>query len=155
MGSYPWGPHGPQAGPNEVTPNPTPAWVPPPAASGGSWAPPTASYGGGAAPTYNAGYSGAYVPRKKSYLLAAVLTVLFGPLGLIYVTFRGMLLMVTLLLGTPYTLAKLGAYGPAFRRAPIEIIGRDAVMNRWWALAAMISFGWALIGVWRRNRNAS
>jgi len=155
MGSYPWGPHGPQSGPNQVTPNPTPAWVPPPAPSGGSWSPPAPSYGGGgggAAPTYSGGSVGTYIRRKKSYVLGVILTALFGPFGLMYVTFRGMLLMLGLLLGTPYMLARTGAYGPAFKRMPLEIIGRDAVMNRWWALAAVISVVWSVIGVWRHNR---
>ena len=156
MGSYPWGPHGPQSGPNQVTPNPTPAWVPPPAPSGGSWSPPAPSYGGGgggAAPNYGGVAAGGYVRRKKSYILGVILPALFGPFGLMYVTFRGALLMVGLMLATPYMLARMGAYGPAFQRMPLNIIGREAVMNGWWTLAAMISLVWCVIGVWRHNRN--
>jgi hypothetical protein len=157
MGSYPWGPHGPQSGPNQVTPNPTPAYVPPPAPSGGSWAPPAPSYGGGGrgAPNYGGGGgTGAGVggPRRKGYVLAVILTAIFGPFGLMYITFRGALLMLALLLGTPYTLARMGAYGRAFQRTPLEIIGRDAVMNRWWTLAVMICVVWSVIGVWWHNR---
>jgi len=154
MGSYPWGPHGPQSGPNQVTPNPTPAWVPPPAPSGGGgWAPVHSAGGGGAAQAYSGGTAGTYTPRKKSYLLGVILPALFGPFGLMYVTFRGMLLMLGLMLGTPYMLARMGTYGPAFSRVPLNIIGRDAVMNKWWTLAAMISVVWCVIGVWRHNRN--
>ena len=83
MGSYPWGPHGPQSGPNQVTSNPTPAYVPPPAAP--SWTPTVQGGGYGGGPVANTGYvatpSG---PRKKHYVLAVILAAIFEPVGLFY-----------------------------------------------------------------------
>lgn len=78
MGSYPWGPHGPQSGPNQVTPNPTPSYVPPPAAP--TYYPQTQAqrYYGEAA--QNTGYAGvATGPRKKHYVLAAMGAYSFVP----------------------------------------------------------------------------
>ena len=153
--NYPWGPHGPQAGPNQVTPNPTPAYVPPPAPSGGSWAPaPSVPYSGGGGGNYagSGTAAGTYTPRPKSYVLALILGAVFGPFGLLYVSARGALLLLLLLGGVPVTLAKLGAYGPALHRFPLEVLGRDAVMNPMWRLCVMASLVWAVIGVWRHNR---
>jgi len=149
--SYPWGPHGPQSGPNQVTPNPTPAWVPQ-QIGGGSWAPSApAPYSGGG----NAGGSVATVPwtpRPKSYVLALILSLLFGPFGLFYASKKGSLVVFLLMLGVPYMLATLGAFGPGFHRQPLYILQHDAVMNRFWALAVFCSLIWSVISVRRYNK---
>jgi hypothetical protein len=78
----PFGPHGPQVPANSVTPNPT-AYTPP-------TIPSPISFGQPAAPT---GYPGPYAgtggtvaagPRRKSMVLAIILSVCLGPFGLIY-----------------------------------------------------------------------
>lgn len=65
MGSFPWGPHGPETSPYDVRPNPTPQTVFPNIGGGGDYAAPsgggampyggTASYGGGVAYTGGGG----------------------------------------------------------------------------------------------------
>jgi len=149
-GNYPWGPHGPQSGPNQVTPNPTPAWVPQ-QIGGGSWAPsaPAPSGGGGhAGPVATISWT----PKPKSYVLALILSAIFGPFGLFYAAKKGSLLFLVLLFAVPYMLASMGAFGPAFHRHPLEIIGIDRVMNRFWTLAVFCSLIWAVVAVWRYNR---
>jgi hypothetical protein len=121
---------------------------------GGSWAPsaPTAYSGGGGANAGGTVATVAWTPRPKNYLLAVILSFFFGPFGLFYASKKGSLVLLILLFGVPYTLASLGAYGPAFHRQPLEIIGRDAVMNRFWVLAVMISLAWSVVGVMRYNK---
>src|ERR1041385_7737291 len=60
MGTYPWGPHGPQSSPHEVMPNPTAPSAPVPDFGGGNYYPTTPSYGGGYAggATGGGGYAG-------------------------------------------------------------------------------------------------
>ena len=157
MGSYPWGPHGPQSGPNEVTPNPTPAYVPPPEPSGGSWAPPAynpsaSSYGAPAAYSGGAVYGRTFTPRPKSYLLALILSFLFGPLGLFYATKKGALVMLLLLVGVPVGLGVLGTWGGAIQRHPLEILGHDSVMNRFWSVSVFFSMIWSVIRVRGYNK---
>jgi hypothetical protein len=157
MGTYPWGPHGPQSGPNEVTPNPTPAYVPPPASSDwGAPAPtysPSPSYGGG-------GYSGGGVatysgPRRKSYIFAVMWTAILGPFGMFYYTMKGALIMLLFLFGVPIALTALG-HAPGFYEAgdPISIIGNEAVMNRMWSTVLPFCVIWGVIAVRRHNKKA-
>jgi hypothetical protein len=157
--SYPWGPHGPQSGPNEVTPNPTPAYVPPAHDAGaydaynaGSYAPP-ATYSGGTRASTGGGYAPTtYTPRPKSHVVAMILSFLFGPFGLFYASKKGALVMLLLLFGVPVALAMQGAWGPAFHRHPLEILGHDAVMNRMWSVAVFFSVVWSVIGVRSYNK---
>ena len=148
--SYPWGPHGPQSGPNQVTPNPTPSWVPQ-QIGGGGWAPSTPAPSGGGG---NAGQVATvpWTPKPKSYVLGLILSAIFGPFGLFYASKKGALIVFLLMLAVPVALASMGAYGPAFHRQPLEIIGRDAVMNRFWTLAVFSSLIWAAIGVRGYNK---
>src|SRR5579884_3940290 len=105
MGSYPWGPHGPQSGPNQVTPNPTPAWVPPPPGPSYTAQPHAASYSGGA--VQSSGYVAPSGPRKKHYVVAVLLALLFAPLGLLYASKKGALVLLILLFAVPIALAAM------------------------------------------------
>jgi len=148
-GSYPWGPHGPQSGPNQVTPNPTPAWVPPPAApSGGSWGRPLPAGGGGQAGT---SVPITFTPRPKRYWLALLLAAIFGPLGLFYASKKGALLLLALLFAVPYAMATMGVW-PAFHRHPLYVLANDAVMDRMWRVCVMASLVWCVSGVHRYNK---
>jgi hypothetical protein len=152
MGSYPWGPHGPQSGPNQVTPNPTPSYVPPPAAPTYYPQPQAPAYYGGAA--QNTGYVGvASGPRKKHYVLAAILALLFGPLGLLYASKKGALIALVLLFGVPITLAAMGAYPFVPPSHPIRVIQYDVVMNRMYSSCLLLCLIWSVAGVYRHNRN--
>jgi hypothetical protein len=93
-----------------------------------------------------------WTPKPKSYVLALILSCLFGPFGLFYASKKGALIVFLLMLAVPVALSSMGAYGPAFHRQPLEIIGRDAVMNRFWTLAVFCSLIWAVIGVRRYNK---
>lgn len=156
MGSYPWGPHGPQSGPNQVTPNPTPAYEPPPAAP--TYYPPPQSFGPSQAPSYSGGaaQSTGYVatgPRKKSYVLAVILALLFGPLGLLYASKKGALVMLALLFAVPITLAAMGTYRFVPASEPWRVIQHDAVMNGMYSSCLFFCVIWSVLGVYRRNRS--
>jgi len=76
MGSYPWGPHGPQAGPFDVRPNPTAPSAPVPQFNTPSWGAPLpagggATSGGVSYGTYAAGPPGPH--RILSLLLVGTL----------------------------------------------------------------------------------
>jgi len=78
MGSYPWGPHGPQAGPFDVRPNPTAPSAPVPQFNTPSWGTPLPAGGGGSTSggTVNYGASAAGPPgphRILSLLLVGTL----------------------------------------------------------------------------------
>jgi hypothetical protein len=75
----PWGPHGPQLPAHSVTPNPT-ASTPDPASS---WSNPSPSYDPNTM-AYGGPVDGCGGPRNRSIILAVVLPLLFGPLGLLY-----------------------------------------------------------------------
>lgn len=151
-GNYPWGPHGPQSGPNQVTPNPTPAWVPPPSApSGGSWGVPARGPSGGGG-SVGTGYPITFTPRPKRYWLALILAAIFGPLGLFYASKKGALLLLVLLFAVPYTLAALGGWHGAFRRHPLYVLGNDGVMDGMWRLFVVASLVWSVFGVHRYNK---
>jgi hypothetical protein len=152
MGTYPWGPHGPQSGPNEITPNPTPSYVPPPSAP--AYAPPASpvSYGGGSyGVASNSAGQFAAGPRSKHYLIALILTFLFGPLGLFYASKKGALLVLFILIGLPVTLGVLGVLPGGSPAHPFSILDHDSVMTRMWSLCVVISMLWSVPAVWRHN----
>jgi hypothetical protein len=122
-----------------VTPNPTPAYVPPPSSGGWEAPAPTPSYGGGYSGGGPATYSGPTKARKKSYVLALILTAVFGPLGLFYASKKGALVMLLFLFGYPIMLTTLG-HAPGVYEAgnPISIIGNDAVMNGMWRMRDLV-----------------
>ena len=149
MGSYPWGPHGPQSSPNEVTPNPTPAYVPPPSDPSPSWesgsATPSYSGAGSGAFTGGVGYAGPPLPRYKSYVWALVLAFLLGPLGLFYVSKKGGLAMLFLLVAVPVALTSLGAFPVGSPSHPFSILEHSSVMDRMWSLWVVGSMVWSVI----------
>lgn len=159
MGTYPWGPHGPQAGAHDVTPNPTPAYVPPPSDFGGDsdWGTPAPSTGGGGG--YSGGGGGGYAgptgPHLKSKVLAVILALILGPLGLLYASWRGALLIFTVMLGYPVALVMTG-HPPGYYDAgmPLSIWGNDLVMTPLWRNAVVVSVVWAVIAVLRYNRKS-
>ena len=157
MSSYPWGPHGPQSDPNSVTPNPTPAYVPPPSSSGWDDSTATApqpSYGGGGGGgSYGGGYAGPSGPRRKSYVLAVILSAVFGPLGLFYASKKGALILLLVLVGVPITLGFLGPpYFPYRATSPIQVLDDTRIMNPMWSTCAFLSVVWAVVAVRIRNR---
>ena len=151
MGSYPWGPHGPQSGPNQVTPNPTPAWVPPPATPANYPQSPVRTYSGGSGgPAQNTVFV-ASGPRKKNYVLAVILALLFGPLGLLYASKKGALILLVLLFAVPITLAAMGAYPFIPPSHAVRVIQYDFVMNRMYSICVFFCVIWSVVGVYRRN----
>jgi hypothetical protein len=149
MGSYPWGPHGPQSGPNQVTPNPTAPYVPPPPAP--AWTP-TLQGGSGGGPVVNTGYvPGPSGPRTKHYWLAVVLTFFFGPLGLFYSAKKGALLMIFVLFAAPVGLAAMGQYPMVSPAHPFRALLFDSIMNPMYRLVATVCVIWSLVGVYRFN----
>jgi hypothetical protein len=145
MGSYPWGPHGPQTGPNEVTPNPTPAYVPPPMPSYDAPMPGPLSYGGGAQ------YSGPVQPRSKGYFAALILTFFFGPLGLFYATKKGALAMLLFLVGVPVVLSNIGVLPFGSAQHPFAVLDHSSVMDGMWKISVVFSMIWAVMAVNRYN----
>lgn len=154
MGSYPWGPHGPQSGPNEVTPNPTPSYVPP-APTPDYYPPPASSpvsYGGG--PVQYSGpvqYTGPVRPRRKGYLVALGLTFFFGPLGLLYATKKGGLAMLFFLVAVPVALGVVGVLPGGSPSHPFAILDHSSVMDRMWSISVVVSVFWSVIAVNRHN----
>jgi hypothetical protein len=146
MGNFPWGPHGPQTGPNEVTPNPTPSYVPPPMPEyvASSYGAPT-SYGG---PVQ---YSGPVTPRTKGYIIALILTFLFGPLGLFYATKRGALAMLVFLVGIPVSLSAIGILPFGSASHPFAVLDHSSIMDGMWKLSVVFSMIWAVVAVNRYN----
>jgi len=159
MGSFPWGPPGPQSGPNQVTPNPTPAYVPPawnPALAYIPPAPTPVSYGTPAPAAHTGSGGGVYLhthtPGPKHYWLAVLLSFLFGPVGLFYASKKGALILLLLLVGVPVGLAALGAWPGAIHRHPLSVQEHDSIMNRMWSACVFFSMIWCVIGVRRYNQ---
>jgi hypothetical protein len=162
-GYYPWGPHGPQSSPNEVTPNPTAPYVPPPPEP--AYEPPAPS----PSPAYDpqpvgpdssrpaavqtTGYAGPPRPRKKNYAVALILTLIFGPLGLFYATKKGALTMLFLLVAVPVSLGMFGMLPGGSFSHPFTILDHSSVMDRMWSYSAFFSMLWALFAV--NSHNAS
>lgn len=157
MGSCPWGPHGPQSGPNQVTPNPTPsysppAWNPPASSNWGAPASTPVSYGGGGGYT---GYTGPPKPRTKSYILAVFLALIFGPLGLFYASKKGALVTLLFLVGVPVSLNMfLSSAAVRFTSNPFAILENSTVMDQFWRLSVLISVIWSVVAVIRFNRKS-
>jgi hypothetical protein len=151
MGTYPWGPHGPQSGPNQVTPNPTPSYVPPSSGGGDYYAPTSSSpayggwYGGGAA----AAYSG---PWRKSYILAIIFAVLFGPLGLFYTSKKGALIMLLFLIGVPVGLNAFMQYSNGSVISPFGILEHSVVMDPMLRITGGICVIWTVVAARRFNK---
>jgi hypothetical protein len=152
MGTYPWGPHGPQSGPNQVTPNPTPAYVPPAWPSAPA---PFPSYGG--QPAYGGGGGGGYVgtggPRGKSYLLAILLSMFFGPFGLLYASKKVAVVMLLAVFGL--TLSQVLLAPAAMIRASggvIDFMANNALLDQMWSFAIFCSVIVSIFGVMRYNR---
>jgi len=147
MSTYPFGPHGPQSGPNQVTPNPTAAYVPPPMASYQAPAPivgGATSYGGGYVPVASG-------PTRKRYWLAMILTLVFGPIGLFYASKKGALIVLFLLFAVPIGLGMAGMLPGGSMEHPFAILDHDSVMDPMWARAVVLSMIWAVVAVWRYN----
>jgi hypothetical protein len=155
MGNYPWGPHGPQSGPNEVTPNPTPSYVPPPPAP--TYYPPASapasSYGGGTTSNSGSGYSTAIPsgPSLKHYWLALVLTMFFGPLGLFYASKKGALIVLFLLFAVPIGLSMAGMLPWGSPDHPFAILDHNSVMDVMWSRSVALSMIWSVVAVRRKN----
>src|SRR5258708_17641711 len=150
MGNYPWGSHGPQSGPNQVTPNPTPAYgAPPPNPTPAYYPTSTPSYGGGPVPYGGAGasYTGPILPRRKGYFMALILTFLFGPLGLFYATKRGALAMLLFLVGVPVALSAAGALPFGSSSHPFAGLDHSSVIDGLGSVSAFFSMLWSLVAV--------
>jgi hypothetical protein len=153
-GYYPWGPHGPQSSPTEVTPNPTSAYVPPPEApsysdpvsysgGGGGYSGGSATGGGYAGSA--AGYSG---PPRKSYAVAVVLSAIFGPLGLFYANAKAAKILLALVaanvvwqvFSTPLlVINRAGGF--------LSFIGSSEALSWAWSLATFASVVLSVLGV--------
>ena len=158
MGTYPWGPHGPQSGPNEVTPNPTPAYVPPAStpdwSSGSNWGTPTTGSGGGyQQPVYTGAVPAYSGPPLKSYFIAFLLTVIFGALGLFYASKKGAIIMLVFLVLFPFALTTVGAApGVYVAGQPWTILKNDNVMASMWSLCTFLSVIWSIFAVRSFNK---
>lgn len=158
MGNYPWGPHGPQSGPNQVTPNPTPAYVPPPpepayyppSSGGGQTSYSGSGYVAPSGNTVGVGYGG-HTPGPKRYWLALVLASFFGPLGLFYATKKGALIMLLLLVGVPVSFSVIGVLPYGSMAHPFAILDHDGIMNQMWCFSVVLSMIWSIVGVRRYN----
>jgi hypothetical protein len=154
MGTYPWGPHGPQSGPNQVTPNPTPSYVPPPPQA--PYVPPSGPGfgGGGQVPVQ---YTGTIAtgPRKKGYIVALILALFFGPLGLFYASKKGALILLAILATVPLVLSFGGMLPGGVPRNPFEVWSYDFVMDPIWAVLVVVSAIWAIFGVRAFNKAQS
>ena len=119
--------HSPQHAPDHALQNPTPSYSPEPA-SIESWQ--TFSSG-----TWSSAGSGTHTatPGRKSIGVALILTMLFGPLGLLYATKLGALIV---LIGVPMVFGVL-------TRAPV---GGPATSFMW-----LISMIWAVVAVRAHN----
>ncbi len=148
MGNFPWGPHGPQTGPNQITPNPTAPYVPPPAAP--AYFPPTVpmqgpvGYGPPNAPAY-------YGPTKKHYWIALPLAFILGPIGLFYASKKGALILLIAWFGVPVGLTATGVLSFASPAHPFDILGNHFVMTSMWSLCTCLSLVWSIFGVHRHN----
>lgn len=80
MGSYPFGPHGPQTRPYDPVPNPTPS-TPPMQIGGGAWSP-AQSYGGGSVAAPGGDGRGFFADIIFSFVLVVVL--LWMPFACLY-----------------------------------------------------------------------
>jgi hypothetical protein len=158
MNTYPWGPHGPQSSPHQVTPNPTPAYVPPPAAP--SYSNPV-SYGGGGG--YSGGGTGTYTggggvgyggPVRRSYAIAFVLAAIFGPFGLLYSNAKpAKLLLLLVAANTAWNV--LTTSSTVIERAGgyLSFIGDSASMASLWSLVTFLSVILSIVGVRASRQN--
>ena len=148
MNTYPWGPHGPQSSPHQVTPNPTQSYVPPPAAP--AYNPIVHSGGGGG---YAGGYSGGGVagyagPPRKSYVIAFILSGIFGPFGLFYANAKAAKILLVLVAAN-VGFHVMSAPAAAISRAGglLSFIGDSDALASVWSLATFCSVVLAVLGV--------
>ena len=151
MNTYPWGPHGPQSSPHQVTPNPTQSYVPPPAApayypvaSGGGGGH-TGGYAGGTGGGAVGGYAG---PPRKSYVMAVILSGLFGPFGLLYANAKAAKILL-LIVAANVAFHVMSAPDAAIVRAGglLSFIGGNNALDAAWSLATLCSVVLAVLGV--------
>ena len=100
---------------------------------------------------WGAGYVGYSGPHKKGYIVALILTFLFGPLGLFYATKKGALVMLVLLVGVPVVLGAVGVLPGGSASHPFAILDHDSIMNRMWSLSVVVSMVMSVVGVGRYN----
>ena len=133
--------HSPQHAPDHAQQNPTPqgSWGQPAADSG--WpSTPTPSYGGGGGGRSVA--TGPVFDPRRSFKVAIVLAMLFGPLGLFYVSFLSGVaaLFLVVPIARQLAFAALLAVGGRIDVVPLFILGT-------WC----VTVPWAILGVrWRR-----
>lgn len=156
MNTYPWGPHGPQSSPHQVTPNPTPAYVPPPmptyeapAATNSS-----TSYGGG---RYSGGITGAVGgfggPMRKGYATAVILAGIFGPLGLLYSNAKpAKLLLLLVAANTAWNVFTTPAGVIERAGGYLSFIGGSESMAALWSLVTFLSVVLSIVGVKAFNK---
>ncbi len=145
MNTYPWGPHGPQSSAHQVTPNPTQSYAPPPPMQAYN---PVVQGGGGG---YTGGGSYAPVdsgPPRKSYVLAVILSGVFGPLGLFYANAKAAKILL-LVIAADVVVHVVSAPAGAVSRAGglLSFIGDNAALEGAWTLATGCSVVLALLGV--------
>lgn len=152
MNTYPWGPHGPQSSPHQVTPNPTPAYVPPPMPtyqapastnSGTSYG--SGGYSGGTTTGAVVGFGG---PARKSYVIAVILAGIFGPLGLLYSNAKpAKLLLLLVAANTAWQVFTTST--PVIERAGgyLSFIGDSSSMATLWSLVTFLSVILSVVGV--------
>jgi hypothetical protein len=104
------------------------------------------SYGGGPAQ-----FAGPIRPRPKGYVVALILTLLFGPLGLFYATKKGALAMLLLLVGVPVGLSLAGLLPFGSVGHPFAVLDHSSVMDGMWSLSVILSMFCAVVAVNRHN----
>jgi hypothetical protein len=154
MNTYPWGPHGPQSSPHQVTPNPTPAYVPPPMPAYQAPAASTGSTGGGySGDPVAGGVAGFGGPMRKGYVTAFILAAIFGPLGLLYSNAKpAKLLLLLVAANTAWNVFTASA--PAIERAGgyLSFIGSSESMAALWSLVTFLSVLLSVVGVKAFNK---
>lgn len=138
--------HAPQHAPDHAAQNPTAqgSWGLGGGAADAGWPPSQAPTGGSGGGSYGGSYAPMNVaPRRKSFKVAIVLAMLFGPLGLFYVSFLNgvVAFFVVVPLTRWLTFGVLPALGG--RVEPLTV----AVAILW-----CITVPWAVIGVRWRNK---
>jgi hypothetical protein len=103
------------------------------------------------------GTDGAYVgaggPRGKSYLLAVILSTLFGPLGLLYSSkMMGVLGLVTFSFLVYTQVAHVPAAVISASGGFMNFMANNALLDHMWSVFVFWSVVLAIIGVFRYNR---
>lgn len=143
-GYYPFGPHGPRSSPTQVTPNPTPAYVPPPMPAAPSYSNPVSYGGGGYAVGTGAGnYVGGVGlggPARKSYIIAVILSGIFGPLGLFYANAKAAKLLLLLIAANVIWQVLTAPLADIYRAGGfLSFIGDNQTLGSLWSVATFLS----------------